>query len=83
MLMEAIYCGAHGLSVLLTGTKDGVKHSIIFDTGPEEADWEQNVRGRMYKAVEMISARKINSPDASQVKLPPLRNLKTLELMST
>ncbi|KAH7357125.1 metallo-beta-lactamase superfamily protein [Rhexocercosporidium sp. MPI-PUGE-AT-0058] len=40
--MEAICCGAHGLSVLVTVTKDGVSHSLLFDTGPEGEAWERN-----------------------------------------
>ncbi|KAK2737364.1 Kynureninase (L-kynurenine hydrolase) [Myotisia sp. PD_48] len=41
--MDSICCSAHGLSVLLTATKDGVKRSILFDTGPFEDVWEANV----------------------------------------
>ncbi|TVY87223.1 hypothetical protein LAWI1_G005311 [Lachnellula willkommii] len=42
MPMEAMCCGAHGLSVLVTATKGRVKHSVLFDTGPEEEAWERN-----------------------------------------
>ncbi|KAL1968157.1 hypothetical protein VTN77DRAFT_2288 [Rasamsonia byssochlamydoides] len=41
--MENLCCSAHGLSILLTATKGNVKHSILFDTGPEEQAWERNV----------------------------------------
>ncbi|KAF4636714.1 hypothetical protein G7Y89_g1364 [Cudoniella acicularis] len=59
--MEAMSCGAHGLSVLVTATKDGVKHSVLFDTGPEEEAWERN-------AVEMISeAKKASNSSSSAV----------------
>ncbi|KAI5917091.1 Metallo-hydrolase/oxidoreductase [Camillea tinctor] len=43
MRMDTICCGAHGLSLLITATKDGKSHSLLFDTGPEEAVWERNV----------------------------------------
>ncbi|KAE8450799.1 hypothetical protein EG329_005712 [Mollisiaceae sp. DMI_Dod_QoI] len=42
--MEAICCGAHGLSILVTATKDGKKHSMLFDTGPEGDMWERNAK---------------------------------------
>ncbi|KAI1490578.1 Metallo-hydrolase/oxidoreductase [Biscogniauxia mediterranea] len=43
MRMDTLCCGAHGLSLLVTATKDGKSHSLIFDTGPEGAVWESNV----------------------------------------
>ncbi|KAI0131204.1 Metallo-hydrolase/oxidoreductase [Daldinia grandis] len=43
MRMDTLCCGAHGLSLLITVTKDGKSHSLLFDTGPEEAVWESNV----------------------------------------
>ncbi|KAI1411761.1 Metallo-hydrolase/oxidoreductase [Hypoxylon sp. FL1857] len=43
MRMDTLCCGAHGLSLLITVTKDGKSHSLLFDTGPEEAVWERNV----------------------------------------
>ncbi|CZR70284.1 uncharacterized protein PAC_20186 [Phialocephala subalpina] len=60
MPMEAISCGAHGLSILLslvrdelmlmnekkTATKDEKGHSMLFDVGPEEDMWERNANGR-------------------------------------
>ncbi|KAI0597879.1 Metallo-hydrolase/oxidoreductase [Biscogniauxia sp. FL1348] len=42
MRMDTLCCGAHGLSLLITATKDGESHSLLFDTGPEEAVWERN-----------------------------------------
>ncbi|KAA8645862.1 hypothetical protein EYZ11_006575 [Aspergillus tanneri] len=42
--MEDICCSAHGLSILVTATKDDVKHSILFDAGPENDVWEKNAR---------------------------------------
>ncbi|CEG61108.1 hypothetical protein [Legionella micdadei] len=32
---ECLCCGAHGLSLLLTATNGTMKHSILFDAGPE------------------------------------------------
>jgi len=40
--MEDVCCGAHGLSIMLTATKGDVKHTLLFDTGPEEDAWERN-----------------------------------------
>lgn len=42
--MDHICCSAHGLSLMITGTKDGRQHTVLFDTGPEEHAWERNVR---------------------------------------
>ncbi|KAL2219278.1 metallo-beta-lactamase superfamily protein [Thermoascus aurantiacus ATCC 26904] len=42
--MDDICCAAHGLSILVTATKGDVKHSVLFDTGPEEEAWERNVK---------------------------------------
>jgi len=41
--MDKICCGAWGLSILLTATNGDAKHSLLFDTGPEEEAWERNV----------------------------------------
>ncbi|KAI1388388.1 Metallo-hydrolase/oxidoreductase [Hypoxylon trugodes] len=43
MRMDTLCCGAHGLSLLVTATKDGKSHTLLFDAGPEEAVWERNV----------------------------------------
>ncbi|KAI4858747.1 Metallo-hydrolase/oxidoreductase [Hypoxylon rubiginosum] len=43
MRMDSLCCGAHGLSLLITVTRDGKSHSLLFDAGPEEAVWERNV----------------------------------------
>lgn len=40
--MDNICCSAHGLSLLITGTKDGISHTVLFDTGPEAHAWERN-----------------------------------------
>lgn len=42
--MEDICCAAHGLSILVTATKGDIKHSILFDAGPEGEIWERNVK---------------------------------------
>ncbi|KAI9927852.1 hypothetical protein ASPWEDRAFT_173502 [Aspergillus wentii DTO 134E9] len=42
--MEDICCSAHGLSILVTATKGDIKHSILFDAGPEEDIWERNAK---------------------------------------
>ncbi|KAI1800192.1 Metallo-hydrolase/oxidoreductase [Daldinia bambusicola] len=43
MRMDTLCCGAHGLSLLITVTRDGKSHSLLFDAGPEEAVWQSNV----------------------------------------
>ncbi|KAI1933883.1 hypothetical protein LOZ66_006205 [Ophidiomyces ophidiicola] len=40
--MSNICCSAHGLSVMITATKGDIKHTILFDAGPEEEVWERN-----------------------------------------
>ncbi|KAJ9131030.1 7, 8-dihydropterin-6-methyl-4-(Beta-D-ribofuranosyl)-aminobenzene-5'-phosphate synthase [Pleurostoma richardsiae] len=40
--MDNICCGAHGLSLMITAVKGDKRHTILFDTGPEEAVWEKN-----------------------------------------
>ncbi|KAF4834491.1 7,8-dihydropterin-6-methyl-4-(beta-D-ribofuranosyl)-aminobenzene-5'-phosphate synthase [Colletotrichum tropicale] len=42
--MSNICCSAHGLSLMITGIKDGQKRTILFDTGPEEDIWERNAK---------------------------------------
>ncbi|PWY68560.1 metallo-beta-lactamase superfamily protein [Aspergillus sclerotioniger CBS 115572] len=42
--MEDICCAAHGLSILVTATKDGKQHTILFDAGPEGQAWERNAK---------------------------------------
>src|SRR5512143_227470 len=36
-------CAAHGLSCLLTMRSGGQSHTVLFDTGPEDRTFEQNV----------------------------------------
>lgn len=42
--MDNVCCSAHGLSLMITATKGSAKHTILFDTGPEESAWERNVQ---------------------------------------
>ncbi|KAI9045656.1 MBL fold metallo-hydrolase [Aspergillus affinis] len=42
--MEDICCSAHGLSILVIATKDDVKHSVLFDAGPEKDVWRRNAK---------------------------------------
>ncbi|KAF9316636.1 hypothetical protein BG006_003502 [Podila minutissima] len=37
-------CGAHGLSILVTGVKGLVEHRVLFDTGPQSAIFLDNAR---------------------------------------
>ncbi|KAF9098065.1 hypothetical protein BGX27_000876 [Mortierella sp. AM989] len=39
-----VCCGAHGLSILLTGIKDDVEHRVLFDTGPHSAIFLENAK---------------------------------------
>lgn len=40
--MSNICCSAHGLSLLITGISGSTRHSLLFDTGPEESAFERN-----------------------------------------
>jgi len=40
---NCLCCAAHGLSCLLTVKTGGRSHSVLFDTGPEDRVFEQNV----------------------------------------
>lgn len=40
---ECLCCGAHGLSLLLTASKNALSHSLLFDAGPEGAVFQRNV----------------------------------------
>ncbi len=40
---KCLCCAAHGLSCLLTAERNGVRHTLLFDTGPEEYAFERNV----------------------------------------
>ncbi len=40
---RCICCAAHGLSCLITASREESTHTILFDTGPEEEAFERNV----------------------------------------
>jgi 7,8-dihydropterin-6-yl-methyl-4-(beta-D-ribofuranosyl)aminobenzene 5'-phosphate synthase len=40
---DCLCCAAHGLSCLVRLTRDGKSETILFDTGPEDRTFEQNV----------------------------------------
>ncbi|KAM0428857.1 hypothetical protein ACHAPT_006657 [Fusarium lateritium] len=44
LAMKNLCCGALGLSLLITVTKDGKSHSLLFDTGPEGEIFERNAK---------------------------------------
>lgn len=39
---ECLCCGAHGLSLLITAIKGGIKHTLLFDAGPEGEVFKRN-----------------------------------------
>lgn len=41
--MDSVCCSAHGLSLMITGINGEERHTMLFDTGPEEHVWERNV----------------------------------------
>jgi 7,8-dihydropterin-6-yl-methyl-4-(beta-D-ribofuranosyl)aminobenzene 5'-phosphate synthase len=43
MASKCLCCAAHGLSCLVTATRGGKNHTVLFDTGPEEYAFERNV----------------------------------------
>ena len=40
---SCLCCAAHGLSCLITTTSGSVSRTLLFDTGPEDRVFEQNV----------------------------------------
>ncbi|KAF2864650.1 metallo-beta-lactamase superfamily protein [Massariosphaeria phaeospora] len=40
--MEQLCCGAHGLSLVITGTRNNKARTLLFDTGPTESIWSAN-----------------------------------------
>lgn len=40
---KCLCCAAHGLSCLITVERDGMRRTMLFDTGPEEYAFERNV----------------------------------------
>jgi 7,8-dihydropterin-6-yl-methyl-4-(beta-D-ribofuranosyl)aminobenzene 5'-phosphate synthase len=53
---EAICCAHHGLSLLVTAHRDGARHTMLFDTGPEAYAVERNGArlGADFAAVESL-----------------------------
>jgi 7,8-dihydropterin-6-yl-methyl-4-(beta-D-ribofuranosyl)aminobenzene 5'-phosphate synthase len=43
MAGRCLCCAAHGLSCLITAHRDSHAHTFLFDTGPEDRTFEQNV----------------------------------------
>ena len=43
MAGKCLCCAAHGLSCLITAHRNGKRHTLLFDTGPEEYAFERNV----------------------------------------
>lgn len=43
-VFDHLCCACHGLSVLITGRKDGQEHSMLFDVGPYPDLWLDNSR---------------------------------------
>ncbi|KAF2707409.1 hypothetical protein K504DRAFT_411605 [Pleomassaria siparia CBS 279.74] len=52
--MEQLCCGAHGLSLMITGTRDSRPQTMLFDTGPTESIWSTNA-ARLAPALQNIS----------------------------
>ncbi|KAF2266233.1 hypothetical protein CC78DRAFT_531873 [Lojkania enalia] len=42
MSMDQVCCGAHGLSLMLTGKRNGVSQTLLFDTGPTDSIFTSN-----------------------------------------
>lgn len=43
-VFDQLCCACHGLSVLITGRRDGQEHSMLFDVGPYPGLWLDNAR---------------------------------------
>jgi len=41
---RCLCCAVHGFSALLTATRGDVKHSVLFDSGPEDYAFERNTQ---------------------------------------
>ncbi|KIX00109.1 uncharacterized protein Z518_10246 [Rhinocladiella mackenziei CBS 650.93] len=44
MRLDNVCCGAHGLSLMITAIKGDQRHTVLFDTAPEEHIWELNAK---------------------------------------
>ena len=52
---DALCCACHGLSLMITATRGDLKHSILFDSGPEEYAFERN-SGRLGLHLELAES---------------------------
>ena len=43
---DSLCCACHGLSFLITATREARRHTVLFDSGPEEYAFERNA-GRL------------------------------------
>ena len=43
-VFDQLCCACHGLSVLLTGRRNGIEHSVLFDIDPYAGVWLDNAR---------------------------------------
>ena len=43
-VFDQLCCGCHGLSVLLTGRRNGIEHTMLFDVGPYPGLWLENAQ---------------------------------------
>lgn len=43
-VFDQLCCGCHGLSVLVTGHRDDVEHTVLFDVGPYPQYWLDNAK---------------------------------------
>ena len=43
-VFDQLCCACHGLSILITGRKDGEQHCMLFDVGPYPDLWLDNAR---------------------------------------
>lgn len=43
-VFDKLCCACHGLSVLLTGRRNSIEHSVLFDVGPYAGIWLDNAR---------------------------------------
>ena len=43
-VLDQLCCACHGLSVLITGRRDGQEHTLLFDIGPYPDLWLDNAR---------------------------------------
>jgi 7,8-dihydropterin-6-yl-methyl-4-(beta-D-ribofuranosyl)aminobenzene 5'-phosphate synthase len=52
---DSLCCACHGLSLLITATRGNSKHSLLFDSGPEEYAFERNT-GRLGLDLELVES---------------------------